>query len=79
MSNNRYESVLINSNEERLVISATIQTGGENGTHRVLESAIEYRLSNTSAPDIRVMRGAPTKMQRLLPPAKIQSLGALRI
>jgi len=55
------ESVLINSNAGRLVISATINPdrrwGEATKTHRVLESAIEYRLSNVT-PDIRVTRGA---------------------
>lgn len=66
------ELILINSNAGRLVISATINPGeAEPRTRRVLESAIESKLSNTTAPDIRVMSGTPTKTRHLLPPAKM--------
>lgn len=78
------ELILINSNAGRLVISATINPGeAEPRTRRVLESAIESKLSNTTAPDIRVMSGTPDKNA---PPSSAGenvrqslSLGALRI
>lgn len=70
------ESVLINSNAGRLVISATINPGRRwveaTKTRRVLESTIEYRLSNIT-PDIRVTREASDEKHWLFP-SKIRQL-----